>query len=94
MMTDGIKMGALFRNTVVPRYLPASELVKAGTRCILMRKTVSALATCSPLVALARTFYAFDKTIDGAPQEKALHLLSPACHLWERINDKYRGVPG
>ena len=63
-----------------------SELVKPGTHFILMKKNVSALCACSPLVSLARTGIRHNAT----PQEKMLHQLSLAHQSSEWINDKYQ----
>ena len=40
------------------------------------------------LITLARTCMSHDDT----PQEKTFHQSSLACHLLERINDKYQGT--
>ena len=55
------------------------RLIKPGTRCFLMRKNVSAIGTCSGLVALARTCMSHNAT----PQEKVPHQLLLAYHLLE-----------
>lgn len=60
------------------RYSSAAELTKPGTRRILMRKNVSALRACLPLVVLARTCMSHH-----AWPEKMLHQLSLARHSWE-----------
>ena len=65
------------RITLIPRYLSASGLITAHIHCILMRKNISALGTCSGLIALARTRMRHDATL----QEKMLHHLLLACHL-------------
>ena len=59
----------LFLCTVIPWYLSAIELVKPCICCILTRKIVSALSTCSGLITFPRNCMSHDDAL----QEKMLH---------------------
>ena len=70
------------------QYSSASECIKPGICRILMRKNVSALGVCSPLITLARTCMSHHPS----PQEEMLSQSSLARHSLEWINDEYQGT--
>ena len=76
----------LFLCTVIPWYLSAIELVKPCICCILTRKIVSALSTCSGLITFPRNCMSHDDAL----QEKMLHcsvLINFGSHLkfWNEL---------